>query len=79
MEILAVLEEQLRKSESLFEVEQLILKAVLNLAQIIMKHFLENLDDELMLNSSNDYQVINLQSRTINFLLWTSYISTSIL
>lgn len=39
MEILAVLEEQLRKSESLFEVEQLILKAVLNLAQIIMKHF----------------------------------------
>ena len=67
MEILAVLEEQLRKSESLFEVEQLILKAVLNLAQIIMKHFLENLDDELMLNSSNDYQVINLQPRTINF------------
>lgn len=66
MEILAVLEEQLRKSESLFEVEQLILKAVLNLAQIIMKHFLENLDDELMLNSSNDYQVINLQPRTIN-------------
>lgn len=67
MEILALLEEQLRKSESLFEVEQLILKAVLNLAQIIMKHFLENLDDELMKHSSNDYQVINLQPRTINF------------
>ena len=67
MEILAVLEEQLRKSESLFEVEQLILKAVLNLAQIIMKHFLENLDDELMKHSSNDYQVINSQPRTINF------------
>lgn len=43
----------------------MILKAVLNLAQIIMKHFLENLDDELMKNSSNDYQVINSQSRTI--------------
>ena len=65
MEILAVLEKQLRKSENLFEVGQLILKAVLNLAQIIMKHFLENLDNELMKNSSNDYQVINLQSRTI--------------
>ena len=65
MEILAALEKQLRKSENLFEVGQLILKAVLNLAQIIMKHFLENLDDELMKNSSNDYQVINLQSRTI--------------
>ena len=65
MEILAALEKQLRKSKSLFEIEQLILKAVLNLAQIIMKHFLENLDNELMKNSSNDYQVINLQSRTI--------------
>lgn len=65
MEILAALEKQLRKSENLFEVGQLILKAVLNLAQIIMKHFLENLDNELMKNSSNDYQVINLQSRTI--------------
>ena len=48
MEILAVLEKQLRKSESLFEVEQLILKAVLTLAQEIMKCFLENLDDKLM-------------------------------
>lgn len=67
MEILAVLEKQLRKSESLFEVEQLILKAVLNLAQEIMKCFLENLDDKLMKDSSNDYQVINLQPRTINF------------
>ena len=67
MEILAVLEEQLRKSKSLFEVEQLILKAVLNLAQEIMKQFLENLDDELMKDSSNDYQVINSQPRTINF------------
>lgn len=65
MEILAALEKQLRKNENLFEVGQLILKAVLNLAQIIMKHFLENLDNELMKNSSNDYQVINLQSRTI--------------
>ena len=65
MEILAALEKQLRKSENLFEVGQLILKSVLNLAQIIMKHFLENLDNELMKNSSNDYQVINLQSRTI--------------
>ena len=54
MEILAVLEKQLRKSESLFEVEQLILKAVLNLAQEIMKCFLENLDDKLMKDSSND-------------------------
>ena len=67
MEILAVLEEQLRKSKSLFEVEQLILKAVLNLAQEIMKQFLENLDDELMKDSSNDYQVMNSQPRTINF------------
>lgn len=67
MEILAALEEQLRKSESLFEVEQLILKAVLNLAQTIMKQFLENLDDELMKRSSNNYQVINSQPRTINF------------
>lgn len=67
MEILAVLEKQLRKSKSLFEVEQLILKAVLNLAQRIMKQFLESLDDELMKDSSNDYQVINSQPRTINF------------
>ena len=65
MEILAALEKQLRKSENLFEVGQLILKAVLNLAQEIMKCFLENLDDKLMKDSSNDYQVINLQSRTI--------------
>lgn len=67
MEILAVLEKQLRKSKSLFEVEQLILKAVLNLAQIIMKQFLESLDDELLRTSSHDYQVINSQPRTINF------------
>lgn len=64
---LAALEEQLRKSESLFEAEQLILKAVLNLAQIIMKQFLENLNNELMKNSSKNYQVVNLQPKTSNF------------
>lgn len=67
MEILTCLGEQLVECESLFKVEQVILKAIFNLAQDIMKQFLENLDDELLKKSSADYQVINSQPRTINF------------
>ena len=47
MDILTEIEQNLVKSGSLFEAEQIILKGVLELGQAIMQNFLESLDRNL--------------------------------
>ncbi|MCC4429423.1 ISLre2 family transposase, partial [Limosilactobacillus reuteri] len=47
MDILTEIEQNLVKSGSLFESEQIILKGVLELGQVIMQNFLESLDRSL--------------------------------
>ncbi|MCC4407224.1 ISLre2 family transposase, partial [Limosilactobacillus reuteri] len=44
MDILTEIEQNLVKLGSLFEAEQIILKGVLELGQVIMQNFLESLD-----------------------------------
>ncbi|MCC4373009.1 ISLre2 family transposase, partial [Limosilactobacillus reuteri] len=53
---------------SLFEAEQIILKGVLELGQAIMQNFLESLDRSLKSQTPANYQVINKQPQTLNFI-----------
>ena len=68
MDILTEIEQNLVKSGSLFEAEQIILKGVLELGQVIMQNFLESLDRSLKSQAPANYQVINKQPRTLNFI-----------
>lgn len=68
MDILTEIEQNLVKSGSLFEAEQIILKGVLELGQAIMQNFLESLDRSLKSQTPANYQVINKQPRTLNFI-----------
>ncbi|MBB1079278.1 UPF0236 family protein, partial [Limosilactobacillus sp. STM2_1] len=68
MDILTEINRDLVKSSSLFEAEQIVLKGVLELGQAIMQNFLESLDQTLKSQVPADYQVINKQSRTLNFI-----------
>nr|WP_263853135.1 ISLre2 family transposase [Limosilactobacillus reuteri] len=68
MDILTEIEQNLVKSGSLFEAEQIILKGVLELGQVIMQNFLESLDRSLKSQTPANYQVINKQPRTLNFI-----------
>ena len=68
MDILTEIEQNLVKSGSLFEAEQIILKGVLELGQVIMQNFLESLDQSLKSQAPANYQVINKQPRTLNFI-----------
>ncbi|PWT51818.1 ISLre2 family transposase, partial [Limosilactobacillus reuteri] len=61
-------EQNLVKSGSLFEAEQIILKGVLELGQVIMQNFLESLDRSLKSQTPANYQVINKQPQTLNFI-----------
>ncbi|OYS88441.1 ISLre2 family transposase [Limosilactobacillus reuteri] len=68
MDILTEIEQNLVKSGSLFEAEQIILKGVLELGQAIMQNFLESLDRSLKSQTPANYQVINKQPQTLNFI-----------
>ncbi|PWT56803.1 ISLre2 family transposase [Limosilactobacillus reuteri] len=68
MDILTEIEQNLVKSGSLFEAEQIILKGVLELGQVIMQNFLESLDRSLKSQTPANYQVINKQPQTLNFI-----------
>ncbi|AWD62274.1 hypothetical protein LWHH1689_0956 [Limosilactobacillus reuteri] len=57
MDILTEIEQNLVKSGSLFEAEQIILKGVLELGQVIMQNFLESLDRSLKSQAPANYQV----------------------
>ncbi|MDD7119847.1 MAG: ISLre2 family transposase, partial [Limosilactobacillus reuteri] len=59
MDILTEIEQNLVKLGSLFEAEQIILKGVLELGQVIMQNFLESLDRSLKSQAPANYQVIN--------------------
>lgn len=67
MNIVSELEANLAQCDSLFEAEQLILKASMRIAQQAMASFLERLDDQLSAQAQPGCQTINRQSRTINF------------
>ena len=68
VDILTEIEQNLVKSGSLFEAEQIILKGVLELGQAIMQNFLESLDRSLKSQTPANYQVINKQPQTLNFI-----------
>ena len=54
MDILTEIEQNLVKSGSLFEAEQIILKGVLELGQVIMQNFFGKLRSKLKVPSSSE-------------------------
>lgn len=67
MDILADISTELGNCASLFEAEQKILRWAMSLAQLAMKDFLEQLDNQIQATSDDGDRVINRQERTINF------------
>lgn len=58
---------KLVKCGSLIEIEEVILRSMLELGQRVMQTYLEALDDQLSSEVPVTHQMINRQSRTVNF------------
>ena len=56
------------KSGSLFEAEQIILKGVLELGQVMMQNVLESLDLRVKSQAAANYPVIDKHPRTLNLI-----------
>ena len=67
MNIVPEMMTKLAKCGSLIEIEEVILRSMLELGQRVMQTYLETLDDQLNSEAPATHRVINRQPRTINF------------
>lgn len=67
MNIVPEMMTKLAKSGSLIEIEEVILRSMLELGQRVMQTYLEALDDQLSSEVPVTHQMINRQFRTVNF------------
>ncbi|WP_267865250.1 UPF0236 family transposase-like protein [Limosilactobacillus reuteri] len=67
MDIVPEIQAKVANLTSLFEVEERVVREVLQFAQVVMGWYLEKLDEQLLAEKDAGWRCVNRQERTVNF------------